>query len=58
MHERFAADANAKNSDATRFGPREAVMLSLDTRRRLTIANKGERRNRGLKVREEEKRSC
>ena len=47
MHELFAADANAKNSDATRFGPREAVMLSLDTRRRLTIANKGERRNRG-----------
>jgi len=35
---RFAADANAKNSYATRFGPRDAVILSLETRRRLTIA--------------------
>ena len=35
---RFAADANAKNSYATRFGPRDAVILSLETRRLLTIA--------------------
>ena len=38
IHARFAADANAKNSYATRFGPRDAVILSLETRRLFTIA--------------------